>query len=180
MKELSLHILDIVQNSVQAGATEVIIDVTESTCTNSYVIRIEDNGKGMNEEELAMVHDPFYTTKSKKTGLGIPLLRQHAERANGSLNIYSRKGLGTIVKAAFQLNHLDRQPMGQISKTLISLIRAYPGISFEYNHSVNARDFRFSTAEIKEELGKIPINSAEVLNFLEEMIRDNLQLMEAT
>jgi hypothetical protein len=180
MKELSLHILDLVQNSIQADATEVRIDGEELISENTYTIRIEDDGQGMNEEEIAQLFDPFYTTKNKKTGLGIPLLKQHTELANGSLNIFSRKGLGTTVSAVFQFDHIDRQPMGQITKTLISLIRANPDMNFEYSHLVNSREFHLSTKQIKSELGDIPIQSAPVLNFLEEMIRDNLLLMAAT
>lgn len=177
MKELSLHILDIVQNSIQAGASMVSIDIIESIDKNSYSIQIEDNGKGMNDFEINQVLDPFYTTKHKKTGLGIPLLQQHAIMANGSLQIKSKEGSGTIIKAVFQLNHIDRQPLGKIDKTLASIIRSNPSMDFVYTHQVNSEVFKLDTREIKTELDGVPINSPEVLKFLEEMIRENLYTM---
>jgi hypothetical protein len=180
MKELSLHILDITQNSIQAGATLIEIEVIENSKLNIYNISIEDNGKGMCENELKQVFDPFYTSKDKKTGLGLPLLKQHTEMAGGNLQIISNPGIGTKVIASFQLNHFDRQPMGHIAQTIVSIVRANPELDFVYRHKVNSRDFSIDTREIKSELGKIPITSSEVMNFLEEMIRDNLCEMNAT
>lgn len=174
MKELSLHILDIVQNSLHAGASEISISVVEDFRKNLLSIQIGDNGKGIPEDKLMNLLDPFFTTKKKKTGLGIPMLKQHAEMAGGDLQVESKVGKGTILTATFQHDNLDRQPMGDLTGTIIGLIRANPEICWKYKHRVNEREFLLDTNEIKAELDDVPINSREVLNFIEEFIRDNL------
>ncbi len=171
MKELSLHILDIVQNSVHAGATEIGIEVTESLADNQYIISISDNGKGMDEETLQALSNPFFTTKNKKTGLGIPLLQQHAEMTGGSVNIWSEPGKGTVITATFMHNHFDRQPMGDMAATFISLIVAYPQIDFTYNHATESNDVHINTFKIKEVLEEIPITSKEVLEYIRSIIQ---------
>jgi hypothetical protein len=180
MKELSLHILDIVQNSLQAGATEIIVEVSENIEENSYQIFISDNGKGMTNEEIKKVLDPFYTSKNKKTGLGIPLLKQHAELAGGFLKVESAKNKGVILTVCFQHNHLDRQPMGDIACTLAGILRANPKIHLIYKHVYKNKSFLFDTDEFKSELGDIPINSPEVINFTTEFIRDNINELTST
>jgi hypothetical protein len=174
MKELSLHILDIVQNSLHAGATEISVLVSEDVESNLYSIAIKDNGKGIPKETLDNLLDPFYTTKNKKTGLGIPLLKQHAEMTGGNLWIESKVGTGTTISANFQHNHLDRQPMGDIAATISGIVRANPDIRIIYQHEVDDKVFTFDTNAIKAEIEDLPINSREVLNFIEEFIRDNL------
>lgn len=174
MKELSLHILDIVQNSIHAEASEIKIEVIEDIQRNLLSISIEDNGKGMTQEIVNRLLDPFFTTKQKKTGLGIPLLKQHAELAGGNLEIDSEPGKGTCIKATFEHRHFDRQPMGDVTQTLIGLIRSNPEINFIYKHSVNEKKFELNMSKIKEELDGLPVNSREILNFLEQMIKENL------
>jgi hypothetical protein len=150
MKEISLHILDIVRNSIHAGANQIAIDITENTKLNTFIIQVTDNGKGMSKELLDKVNDPFFTTSTKKTGLGIPLLQQHAEAAGGSVKIESEQGKTTCVTATFIHDHLDRQPLGNVTATLINLIRSYPDIDFIFNHSFNDRNFRFDTRKLKK------------------------------
>jgi len=171
MKELSLHILDIVQNSVHAGATEIEIDITESLSDNQYVIRIADNGKGMDNETLQSLSNPFFTTKNKKTGLGIPLLQQHAEMTGGTVNIWSEPGKGTVITAVFTHNHFDRQPMGDMASTFISLVVAYPQIEFIYKHTTETNEAEINTFKIKEILDGVPITSAEVLEYIRSIIK---------
>jgi Histidine kinase-, DNA gyrase B-, and HSP90-like ATPase len=174
MKELSLHILDIVQNSLQAEATEIKIFVVEDLIQNIYSIKIVDNGKGIPEEKLSSLLDPFFTTKNKKTGLGIPLLKQHAEMAGGNLRIESKVGIGTSIIATFQHDNLDRQPMGNIVETITGIIRYNSETKFIYHHQYDEKEFELNTDEIKSELGEIPINSREVINFIEEYMHENL------
>jgi hypothetical protein len=174
MKELSLHILDIVQNSLHADATEISVSVLEDLKNNLYSISIKDNGIGIPKERLENLLDPFYTTKNKKTGLGIPLLKQHAEMAGGNLSIESQEGVGTTLTATFGHNHLDRQPMGDIVATVTGIVRANPQIRITYMHQINEKKFIFDTSEIKAELENVPINSKEVLNFIDVYLRDNL------
>lgn len=174
MKELSLHILDIVQNAVHAKATKIEIEVDEAITNNLLEISIRDNGTGMEQSVIDRILDPFFTTKNKKTGLGIPLFKQHAELAGGNLEIKSVVGKGTEVAATFEHGHFDRQPMGDIVKTLIGLLRSYPEIDFIYKHSVNAKRFELNMIEIKKELDGLPVNSPEIIKFLVQMIEENL------
>jgi hypothetical protein len=174
MKEISLHILDIVQNSLQAEASEICIEVNELINENQYRIVISDDGIGMSEEQIKNVLDPFFTTKNKKTGLGLPLLKQHAELAGGTVSIKKGTSKGITVTATFEHENIDRQPLGDIACTLTGIIRANPGLHLTYKHSYNDNTFIFDTEEFKNELGDIPINSAEVLNFMAEFVRDNL------
>jgi anti-sigma regulatory factor (Ser/Thr protein kinase) len=175
MTELSLHILDLVQNSVNAGANLVQINILENTVTNKLEIKIIDNGNGMLAEVIAKVKDPFFTTGNKKTGLGIPLMKQQAEATGGKFEIISVDGKGTTVMALFTHNHIDRQPLGDITATIISLIRSYPQIEFIYKHCYNEKQFVLDTCEIKAELNGIPIYKKEIIDFIKDMIDENLQ-----
>jgi hypothetical protein len=170
MKELSLHILDIVQNSIRSGASLIQIVVVENQDQNRFEIKITDNGCGMNMETLQQINHPFFTTDKKKTGLGV----QHAEAAGGSMAIESETGKGTSVKAVFEHNHIDRQPMGDIAATITGLIRSFPNIEFVYRHSYNNKHFTIDTQEIKNELEGIGINNKEIISFLKDMINENI------
>jgi hypothetical protein len=174
MKELSLHILDLVQNSVQAKAKNIEIVITEDYSMNLFSISIKDDGTGMNKETMQQILDPFFTTKNKKTGLGIPLLKQHAELTGGNIEIESIKDSGTKVTATFGHSHFDRQPLGDLTGTLIGLIRSYPDLDIYYKHEIEKREFEFSTKEIKQELKGISIASSEIIEFIKEMIQSNL------
>lgn len=177
MKELSLHILDLVQNSVHAKADEICIEILERSKEDSYQICIRDNGSGMDAETLKNILNPFFTTKRKKTGLGIPLLTQHAELTGGEVTIDSEVGKGTGVIAKFVRSSIDRQPLGDMAGTMTGLIRSYPGINFEYIHVIDEKKFTFSTREITEELDGVPLQSAEVIGFIKELIVGNLTEM---
>ena len=131
MKELSLNILDISQNSVKAGASRVDITVTESVKRDIVSIKVEDNGCGMSEDMLKTVIDPFVTTRTtRKVGLGIPLVRQLAIDTEGTFDIKSKIGEGTVLYADFKLTHLDRPPLGDISSTLVPIISSAPSIRY--------------------------------------------------
>jgi hypothetical protein len=175
MKELSLHILDIVQNSIRANASLIEIYINENKDRNQIEIKIIDNGSGMDPETLAQINNPFFTSGTKKTGLGVPLLKQHAEAAGGNLVIESVMGKGTTVKALFEHDHIDRQPMGDIAGTITSLIRAFPNKEFVYRHYFNSKHFTIDTHEIKNELEGIDINSREIISFLTDMINENIE-----
>jgi len=135
MEDLSLHILDVAENSIQASATKIEIMITEDKSKDLLVIRIKDNGRGMSEETLCKVLDPFYTTRTtRRVGMGLSLLSQAAKESNGSFEINSVIGEGTEVKASFQYSHIDRKPMGDIKSTLISLMISYPEINIIFVH----------------------------------------------
>ncbi|MBI5409773.1 MAG: ATP-binding protein [Nitrospirae bacterium] len=171
MKDLSLHILDIAENSINAGATEIRIKTVEDTRKNVLQLEVSDNGKGMDEETLKNVRDPFFTTKAcKRTGLGIPLLAQSAKECNGALTIKTGKGEGTTINVYFQYDHIDRKPLGDIGTTLIVLIASKPDIDFIYEHRRNDDSYLLNTADIKKELGDVPINSPEVIRIIKDDI----------
>ena len=129
MLELALHILDIVENSVRAGATLVRILIRENRAKDLFLMRITDNGSGMTPEERQRALDPFYTTKKvRRVGLGLPMLSDAADRTGGRMTLRSKPETGTVVEAAFGLSHIDRQPMGNIASTLITIIVGNPGI----------------------------------------------------
>jgi hypothetical protein len=167
MREISLHILDIVQNSVAAGAARIEIVVTADSSKDTLSILIKDNGKGMSPEILADVFDPFTTTRTtRKVGLGLPMLAAAAELCDGGVNISSVPGKGTEVDACFKLSHIDRAPFGDIESTIINLIAANPNIYFRYEQIVDGKSFFLDMAEVQRELGEVPVNTVPVINWL--------------
>jgi anti-sigma regulatory factor (Ser/Thr protein kinase) len=176
MTELSLHILDIVQNSIVAGATLIEIKITEDLRTDKLIIEISDNGKGMDENATKRAVDPYATSRTtRKVGLGLPLFKLAAEQCNGMLQIESKPGVGTKVTTTMQLNHIDRQPMGDISGVITLLVSANPAIDFVYEHITNKGEYVFETKAIKKELDDVPITNREVIKFICEMIQENLK-----
>lgn len=146
MRELALHILDIIMNSIEAGATRVILVIMESVKNNGLTIVIRDNGRGMPPDLIETVHNPFMTTRtSREVGMGISLFKQAAERCDGYLDIKSQVGRGTTVSAFFKLNHLDRSPLGNIEETLTNLIVGSPDVHFVYLHKTDNRRFCFDS-----------------------------------
>ena len=130
MEDLSLHILDVVENSIEAAATKIEIRITEDKIRDLLEIEIKDNGRGMTEQTLSKVLDPFYTTRTtRRVGMGLSLLAQASKESNGNFEINSAVGIGTDVKASFRHSHIDRKPMGDIKSTLISLMISYPDIN---------------------------------------------------
>ena len=178
MLELSLHILDIVQNSIHAGANEIRLVIDDLAGQNQVRIAILDNGKGMDEATLHKLSDPFFTSKNKKTGLGIPLFRQHAEAAEGGVDITSEVGRGTTIEAWFVRNHIDRQPMGDLVGTLSMLVRSNPSIRFILKYATDVGLFEFDTHEIMRELDGVPIDTPEVTAFIKEYISSNLEAID--
>jgi len=179
MKDLSLHILDIVQNSISAGASLIQTMITESPENDTYVLSITDDGKGMNEETLQKATDPFFTSRTtRNVGLGLPLLKQNAERTGGSFSLSSDEGEGTIVKATFGYKHIDRLPPGDIGGVMALLASANPTIDFTYVHHAAAGDFKFDTREVKAELDGLSISHAEVKRFIKEMINENIEFIQ--
>jgi anti-sigma regulatory factor (Ser/Thr protein kinase) len=176
MKELSLHILDIAQNSISAGAKNIVVEVDENTVSNTFSIMIKDDGKGMTEDILHKVTDPYFTSRTtRKVGLGLPLFRQHAEMAGGNFSIESQPGQGTTVKAVFQHDHLDRAPLGDIAGVMVILVSSNPEIEWTYRHVINGNKYVFDTREVKEVLEDMPITEPSVGRYLKDMIRENLE-----
>lgn len=131
MEDLSLHILDIVENSLRANAKHIEIKLIQDEKTDKLTLEVIDDGEGMSEETMKQSLNPFFTTKrGKKVGLGLPFLAQSAEEAGGKLEIESMKGKGTKVTAEFTLSHIDRKPIGNIEETVRCLEATHPEVSF--------------------------------------------------
>ena len=149
MEDLSLHILDVVENSIEANASKIVIKIIEEKSKDLLVIEIKDNGRGMNRETINKVLDPFYTTRTtRKVGMGLSLLAQAAKESNGDFEISSKVGVGTEVKAVFQYSHIDRKPIGDMKNTLITLMVSYPEINFIYKHQDEKEKFILDSNEI--------------------------------
>jgi len=175
MKEIALHILDIAENCIAAGANRVLISITEEAGTSFRTIRIEDNGKGMSEEEMINASDPFYTSRTtRRVGLGLPLYRQHAEMTGGQLKIASEKGAGTVVTAIFDIGHPDCQPLGDLEGIWLLLITSNPEIEWELLCEIGDETFSISSSQIKQELDVDVIRGNELTADLKRMIRNNL------
>jgi len=181
MKDLSLHILDIVENSISAKATFIEISIEENHQANTYWVTIKDDGKGMSQEMANKVTDPYVTSRTtRKVGLGLPLLKMNAERTGGNLKIVSEEGKGTEVKALFINDNIDRLPLGDIAGTIVILASANPMIEFVYSHSVDGEQYVFDTREIKEALEDVAINDNHIFKYLKEMVNENLKEINAT
>ncbi len=175
MKELSLHILDIAKNSVKAKASLIEITVTESEKKNLLTIEIKDNGCGMSKEFLETVRDPFQTTRTtRKVGMGISLFEAAAVQCGGRLEIDSELGKGTVLKTYFELNSIDRAPLGDMAGTMQTLISGSPEIEFIYRQIKNGKEFRLDTAEIKKTLAGVPIETPEVIIWIGEYVAEGL------
>jgi hypothetical protein len=175
MKELSLHILDIIQNSIRAESTRIEITIEDLVLKNEFRILICDNGKGMAPEEKEKALDPFYTSRTtRKVGLGLPLLKQNAEQTGGKLTISTSVGNGCRVEALLVNDHIDRQPLGNIAETLVMLFASNPAIRFRFNYTTDRGVFSLDTDEVKQILENVPITNQEVREFLIKHIRENL------
>lgn len=175
MEELSLHILDIVENSIAAKADKIEIRISEDKKKDSLCIEVIDNGIGMDSETVKKALDPFYTTKKiRRFGLGLPLLSEAAKAANGHLSVKSKKGQGTRIKANFQYSHIDRQPLGDIGQTIVALVIGNPEIDLIFVYKRNFHKYHFDTRKLKTRLDEIPINSLAGIR----MIREELKKMQ--
>jgi anti-sigma regulatory factor (Ser/Thr protein kinase) len=171
LKELSLHLLDIAENSIAAGAKNIRIYVGEDSRSDLLQMSVSDDGRGMSKEMAEQATDPFITTRTtRKVGLGIPLLKLAAEACNGYLAIDSQPGKGTNLVVQFQRNHIDRMPMGDLVSTILHLVIANPQIHWRFEYRFNDRSAVFDDAVIKQELGDIPLTEPTILAFLKEMI----------
>jgi len=179
MKDLSLHILDIVQNSIRAKAKLIGIEITELRKDNQLIISITDDGSGMNPEQLQRAIDPFYTSRTtRKVGLGLSLFKQNAEMTGGTFNLESEFGKGTKVTATFGLNHLDRPVMGDLVGTLLLLICSSGETDYVFKHQTPSGEFKLDTRELKQTLENVPLNHPEVRSFLKEMLQENLEQIQ--
>ena len=177
MRELSLNILDIAQNSISAGASLITIEVNENTAEKTLLIGIYDNGCGMSEDQVQSVIDPFFTTRTtRKVGMGIPLFKMAAEQTGGNLEIKSELGAGTEIRATFKTDSVDFTPLGDVAATIQMLITMNIDRDFVYNLKVNEKEFVCDTRELKAILGDVPLDTYEVSQWILEFIKENTEV----
>jgi anti-sigma regulatory factor (Ser/Thr protein kinase) len=178
LEDISLHILDIVENSIRADSKSIEIILSIDAGHDFLRVDINDDGKGMDSETLAKVRDPFFTTKGKKTGLGIPLLAQAAEQTGGKFIIDSVPGKGTRMSVVFRWSHVDRPAIGSMTDTLMTLIAGHPERDFVYEERDGDRVFRFDTSEIKSDLDGVPIAAPAALDAIRDLLKENIRRFE--
>lgn len=175
MRELSLHILDVVENGITAGGDCIWIEIDEDRKKDQIKILIRDNGRGMPVEKLENIDDPFITSRTtRRVGLGLSLLAAAARRCEGTLRIDSETGKGTKVEATFRYNHIDRAPLGDMAATLGTLIIGNPGIDFIYTHRIDGKDFFMDTREIRKEMQDASLSDPIFIHHLTQSIRSSL------
>lgn len=175
MRELSLHVLDILQNSLEAGATRLELSIEEDLAADRLTIEVRDNGRGMSTETLRQVLNPFFTTRTTRhVGLGLPLLAAAAERCDGHLAVDSQPGSGTVVRAGFRHSHIDRAPLGNMAATLLAFLLGGDGrpLRLCYRHRVGDEVFEFDSAAIEAEVGGLPLSYPPLREWLREFIAE--------
>jgi len=178
--ELALHILDIAENSSRAGASRIEVTIVEDTQRDVFVMEVADNGSGMDEETRSRALDPFFTTKKvRRVGLGLPMLKEAAERAGGEFSLESVPGSGTRVRAVFRHSHIDRQPLGDMAGVIAALVLGNPDMDIVYTHAKNGRTYVLDTREIRRVLGDIPLNTMEVVNLIRDNVREGIRELDA-
>ncbi len=176
MKELAMHVYDLMENSTAANSTEVKLTIRDSLKDNIYAFTIEDNGKGMTPEFMAKVTDPYTTSRTtRKVGLGLPLIKMNTENCGGGIKLQSEVGKGTRLDFWFQHNHWDRPPMGDLAGTIVMLCAAHEDIHIIYKHITDEDEFVFDTDEIHEALDGMSMNDVKVMGWLKDMVQENLE-----
>ena len=178
MKELSLNILDIAQNSLKARASKVTIEIVEDDQTLTFTV--SDNGCGMSEEFLSNVTNPFTTTRTtRKVGLGLPLLKMQSEMTGGEFSIASKSeneysDHGTTVTASFKKNSIDYLPLGDIVGTVCVLVQGIGNVDLVFRHILPSGEIAISTEEMRQMLGDdVPLDLPEVIVWLKDYLEEN-------
>jgi len=176
LRELSLHILDIVENGIAADADIIRIQVEESRTADLLSIKITDNGRGIPVEKLNKLTDPFVTSRTtRRVGLGLSLLAAATKRCDGKLGVAAGTDGGTEVAATFRYSHIDRAPMGDMAATMVTLLMGNPHIDFVYTHGIDGAEFILDTRDLKKKLGDHSLEDPMVVHRLGESIRTSLQ-----
>jgi len=175
MKEISMHILDLLTNSVRADATEIKISIIEDSQNDTFSFTIEDDGKGISPEMLATIKDPFTTSRTmRKVGLGIPLMTDTCRLCNGDLTIESTVNVGTTLYVTMELNHIDKPPMGDLGATMAGVMSSYENINFIFSYKKDDDLIELTTQEILDELEGVSITSIEVIRWIKDYINESI------
>ncbi|MFA6309315.1 MAG: ATP-binding protein [Clostridia bacterium] len=176
MRDISMHMMDIIQNSITASATKIEILITANSKKDLLEIRISDNGCGMNKDFVNKVTDPFVTTRTiRKVGLGIPMFRESAIAAGGYFRINSEISEGTDILAGFKISNIDRIPLGDVAETLSEVIISRPDISYKLDLKSDKDVFEFDTEKIREVLQGVSISEIDVIGWIKENIEEGLK-----
>ena len=171
MRELADNIMDIAQNSISAGASLTEVHIRVSHADDGITFTFKDDGCGMSEELVRAVIEPFTTTrKTRKVGLGLPLLKQTAEMTGGTMDIRSTVNVGTVVTATFGLGHIDRPPMGDVAGAWFSLVVMNPDTDFLFTYDYDGQVFTFDTREVRAAVAPIPLNQMEVSAWIKDCL----------
>ena len=178
MVDLSLHLMDIMQNSVVVDSTYVEVGISAEKKKNLLTVYVKDDGWGLSPETLKKVSDPFYTTRTtRKAGLGIPLLMDAAQMAGGEVQIESAPGKGTTTTATFQIDHIDRKPLGDVADTITASIMGHPELEFHLILKNDESEYIFRTEDVREQIGDVPINDIEIISFIRDMLNEQVTLL---
>lgn len=171
-----MHIIDIVQNSISAGASRVVLSVDENPDADLLTIVIKDDGKGMTREQVSRLSDPFFTSRTtRKVGMGVPLLIQTARQSGGDVRIESAPGRGTSVTATFGYSNIDRPPLGDVANALMLTVASHPEMDFTFHYRYGSAEYDFDTSDVREVFGDDAVRNLTVLKNIEEMIKDNIR-----
>jgi anti-sigma regulatory factor (Ser/Thr protein kinase) len=173
VRELSLHILDLLENAVEAGSSRIELTIEEDLKTDWMVIEVADNGRGMSQEVMERALDPFCTTRTTRhVGLGLPLFMEAARRCGGDLVIQSNPGEGTRVRATFRHSHIDRAPLGDLAGALMAILLSERPVDLDFCHRIDSEVFRLDSSEIREELENVPLSHPKVRDWLFHVLRE--------
>lgn len=175
MEELALHLLDLLENALAAGARHILIIIEEDAQGDRLTITVQDDGRGMEAEALEKALDPFYTTRTtRKVGLGLSLFQATAAGCEGNVTLQSRPGQGTRVVATMKLGHPDLPPLGDMGATIATALSREEPVELVYHHRRGLREFKFSSAWLQLHLGEVPLNCGPVLDWVQRYINKGL------
>lgn len=176
MKDLSLHVMDIAQNSIVAGASVIRIIVKIDQHADRISISVEDNGCGMDAAMVEAVVSPFTTSRTtRKVGLGIPMFKAGAESCDGDFELSSKPGEGTYISASYRISHLDRPPLGDMAETILALVVCNPDLDFIYEYIVDEKEYLFDTRMIRDVLGhEVALNLPEVAAWIRDYLKEGI------
>jgi len=175
VKDLSLHILDITRNSVEANAEKISISMT-ANFDNMLTIIFKDNGRGMSPEMVKNVTDPFVTTRTtRKVGMGLPFLKMSSEMTGGEMSVESELGVGTTITVSFNLGHIDCMPLGNLGSVFSQLIGGNPDKKFFFQFITPTDEFTISSDEFWEMINDSEISQLKMMLLVKDMINENLE-----
>ena len=175
MRDISMHLMDIIQNSLRASAKNIEITIVASLINDMLEISVVDDGSGMNKEFVSNVTDPFVTTrKTRKIGLGIPMFKESAKSSGGYFKINSEISEGTSISAGFKISHIDRIPLGDIAETISQVVMSKPETDLKLNLKSDINEYEFDTKEIKKALKDVSIAEIDVIDWIKENIDEGI------